>query len=78
MTATTTEIFRFDLATGDRYVGEVVKIESWAVTLRRYSAWYAGADGPYFSSYSDDEVSFRADVETRATRVLDVCCAWTD
>lgn len=77
MTATT-ETYRFDLASGDSYVGEVVKVELWEITLRRYSAWYEGAAAPYVSSYADDEVRFRGDVETRVTRVPDVRCAWTN
>lgn len=77
MTNTTvTETFRFDLANGDIYIGEVVKVESWQVTLRAFSALYEGVAGPYFS-HRDDEVSFRADVETRVTRVPSACCGWT-
>jgi hypothetical protein len=62
---TVTETFRFDLANGDSYVGEVVFNAGGVVRMRNYSAWYQESAESYDSPYVDDEVSFRVDGETR-------------
>jgi hypothetical protein len=56
---------RFDLDTGDSYIGEVVEIGRDLAVLQNYSAWYEGADEPYSSKYFDDQVSFRVNAKTR-------------
>lgn len=68
-------IARFDLDSGDSYLGEVTAVHSstiassrTTVTLRNYSAWYEGDSSPYSSPYFDDEVTFLIDSKS----VIDV------
>ncbi len=56
---------RFDLASGDRYLGEVQAIQGDLITLANYSAWYEGDTTPYDSKDATETVRFRIDHETR-------------
>jgi hypothetical protein len=55
---------RYDLTSGDSYIGEIASVHGDLVTLANYSAWYADADAPYQSGHPDDEVRFRIDART--------------
>jgi hypothetical protein len=55
---------RFDLDSGDSYIGEVASVHGDLVTLANYSAWYADATAPYQSGYPDDQVRFQIDTKT--------------
>lgn len=55
---------RYDLASGDSYIGEIVSVHGDLVTLANYSVWYDDATAPYRSASADDEVRFRIDAKT--------------
>jgi hypothetical protein len=65
-------IARFDLDSGDSYIGEIVTIAGGIayghVTMQDYSAWYADTDAPHSPKYHDDQVRFAIDPKTHITR----------
>lgn len=56
---------RFDLGSGDSFIGKIVEIQGDIATIENYSAWYAEESAPYQSPYLDDSLRFRIDDRTR-------------
>lgn len=57
----------YELESGDRYVGELVRVQGNLVTLANYSVWYEDEPAPVESAYADDTIQFTITEKARVT-----------